>query len=190
MRVFLSLLAVTLLSVSAQAKGFYVSTYGGANWDSVVNVPGVEDNTGFVIGGTLGTDVTSVPGLSIEADMSFRQNEVDIFSFATVDHDSFALMVNAVYDVPVKLGPVHPYVLAGVGYGHSEATLENISIISVESSGLAWQLGAGVKTELAPGVEAGLGYRYVQMPELEVLGLDLSDGDNHSLVASVTFSFD
>lgn len=190
MKLFLSLLAVCLLSVSANAKGFYVSTYGGADWADVVSLPGVEDNTGFVVGGTLGTSIASVPGLSVEADIAFRQSEVDVFKFATVDHDTFTLMVNAVYDVPVNLGPVHPYVLAGVGYGHSQATLENISIVSVESSGLAWQLGAGVKTELAPGIDAGIGYRYVQAPELEVLGFDLSDGDHHSLVASLTFSFE
>lgn len=190
MKTFLTVLAMCLLAASANAKGFYVSTFAGANWDSVVSAPGVEENTGFAIGGALGTKVSSVEGLSVELELAFRQNEVDVFKFASVDHDQFTVMANAVYDVPVDLGPVHPYVLAGVGYGHSEAALENISLISVESSGLSWQLGAGLKTNIAPGVDAGIGYRYVQTPELEVLGFELSDGENHTVAATLTFSFE
>lgn len=191
MRTFLTALALVLISVApASAKGFYTSAYGGANWSDVISTPFVEDNTGYVIGGTLGTSIDSVPGLRVEADLSFRQNEVDLFGgFISADHDTVALMGNVVYDLPVKLGPVHPYVLAGVGYGHTSATFEDVALLKLESSGLAWQLGAGLNTNLSDTVTAGIGYRYFQGPEIEVLGLNLSDGSNHSVVAQVAFQF-
>lgn len=191
MKSFLAAIALVLLSVSpAVASGFYVSAYGGANWDDVINAKGVDDQTGSVIGATVGTSVASVPGLRVEADLSFRQNEVDLFGgFISADHDTVALMGNVVYDLPVKLGPVHPYVLAGVGYGHTEATFEDVALLKLEASGVAWQLGAGLNTNLSDNVTAGIGYRYFVGPELEVLGLNLSDGSNHSVVAQVAFQF-
>jgi opacity protein-like surface antigen len=42
--------------------------------------------------------------------------------------------------------------------------------------------------KVADGVTAGVGYRYFQGPELEFLGNELSDGSNHSVVASVSFA--
>jgi opacity protein-like surface antigen len=183
-------LAALLIPTPSMAKGFYTSAYGGANWDDVISSDFVDSNTGFVIGGTLGTSVDSVPGLRIEADASFRQNQIDLCGgYLTADHDTYALMANVAYDIPANLGPVHPYVLAGIGYGHTEATFENVSLAKLESSGVAWQLGAGLNTTVADGVTAGVGYRYFVGPELNVFGSNVSDGSNHSLVAQVSFSF-
>lgn len=187
-KIFYALLALFAVA-PASASGFYVSGFGGANWADAINTPGVEDNTGTVIGAAVGTSVASVPGLSVEAEIAFRNNEVDVFKFATVDHEQFSLMANAIYELPVDLGRVKPYVMGGVGYGHSEARLEDISLISVESSGVAYQLGAGLNFQVAPDVKAGIGYRYYSGPELEVLGTELSDGSNHSVLAHVTLSF-
>jgi opacity protein-like surface antigen len=187
---FAAAIAMTLTAAAAEAKGFYTSVYGGANWDDVISAPFVDENTGMVIGATVGTSIDSVPGLRVEADMSFRQNDVDIFGgFISASHDTVALMGNVVYDVPVNMGPVHPYVLAGVGYGHTEATFENVSLLKLEASGVAWQLGAGLNTKVSDNITAGIGYRYFNAPELEILGLNLSDGSNHSVVAQVAFQF-
>ena len=187
--------AVTLALVFTVATGLlqaakadaYISLHGGANWSDVVNAPGVEENTGVVIGGAVGMPVKSVPGLRLEGEISYRNNEVDVFNFITADQESFTVMGNVVYDLPVRLGPVQPYVLGGVGYGHSSATFENVALLKLESSGLAYQLGAGAEVDIADGIRAGIGYRYVVTPEIEVLGLNLSDGSNHEVVATVRF---
>lgn len=184
-------IAATLLSsvTAASAEGSYVGAYGGANWNDLVSTPLADSNTGVVIGGVIGTKVPAVPGLRIEADVSYRTNEIDIFGGAiTADHETVALLGNAVYDLPVDLGPVRPYVLAGVGFAQTQATFENVALLRLEASGVAYQLGAGINTELAPGVTAGVGYRYFVGPEIEVLGLQLSDGSNHSVVASLNFA--
>lgn len=183
--------AFLLVPSAAKAEGWYVGAYGGANWDDVISTPFVSDNTGYVIGGVVGTGVSAVPGMRIEADMSFRQNDVDVKIGPGIDvsHDTFALMGNVVYDLPVNIGPMVPYAMAGVGYGHTEATFENIALAKLEASGVAWQLGAGVNTQLADNVTLGVGYRYFSGPEIEILGTQLSDGTNHSVVAQLTFGF-
>lgn len=165
----------------------YVSLHGGANWSDTVSAPGVEDETGFAIGAAVGMPVKSVPGLRLEGEVSYRNNEVDVFKFITADHESFTIMGNVVYDLPVHLGPVQPYVLGGVGYGQSTATFENVALLKLESSGLAYQLGAGAEVDIADGIRAGIGYRYVVTPEIEVLGLELSDGSNHEVLATIRF---
>lgn len=177
------LLLAVVLTPSAFARDTYVGAYGGGNWDDVIEAPFVSDNPGIVIGGVLGTSIPSVPGLYVEADVSFRQNEVDLFGGAlTADHDTFALLGNVVYAVDVGLGSVKPYGLLGVGYGHTEATFENITVLNLSSAGFAWQAGAGVMTPLADGVTIGAGYRFLMGPRLDVLGTELSDGRNHSAV--------
>lgn len=178
-----------LCAMPASANNWYTGVYGGFNWNDVINQKFVDDKSGYVIGGVVGKTVPAVAGLRIEADVSFRQNEVDIFNGAiSADHDTFALMGNVVYDLPVFLGPVQPYVLAGVGYGHTEATFEDVALLKLENSGLAWQLGAGANVKVADGISAGLGYRYLSAPEIEVLGTELSDGGNHSVVAELKFA--
>lgn len=184
----LIVLAFALASPSS-AGGFYVGAYGGLNYADVIDAPFVEDNTGVVLGGVVGTSISAVPGLRVEADLSYRNNEVNVFKFITADHETTALMGNVVYDLPLNLGRFHPYALAGVGVSQSDVTFENVALLRLESTGVAYQLGAGVSVDVAPGVSVGLGYRYFKAPEIEILGTELSDGSNHSAVASVNFSF-
>lgn len=192
MRLLTLILLTAISTQTALANDWYTSVYGGANWDDVISAEGVSENTGYVIGGTVGKRIPAVSGLRLELDLAFRQNEVDIdwCEDFTVDHNVTTLLGNLVYEPGVVIGPLHPYVLAGIGYGHSEARFEDISVASVESSGIAWQLGAGVNTEIADGVAFGIGYRYLQAPAIEVFGTEVADGGHHSAVAQLTFALD
>jgi len=174
----------------AYTKGSYVGVYGGANWDDVINSKFVDDKTGYVVGGVVGTHVNAVKGLRIEADLSNRSNDVDIFGgLITAQHETTAILGNVVYDVPVNFGPVQPYILGGIGYAKTTATFENVSLLKLEASGVAWQLGAGFNAQIADGVTAGIGYRHFESPAIEVLNTELSDGGNDSIIASVNFTF-
>ena len=178
---------VSLVSV-ASADGWYSSVYGGWNQDDVISAKGVDGQSGYVIGGTVGKTVPAVPGLRIEADVSFRQNEVDVFKFISADHDTTSVLVNAAYDLPLTIAKGRPYVLAGVGVAKTEATFEDVALLKLESSGVAYQLGTGMNWTIADGIQAGVGYRYFQGPDLSVLGTELSDGSNHSVVAQLSFA--
>lgn len=186
MRLILLFAASLAACVSTATAGdWYASIYGGVNRNSVIELPFVKDETGHVIGGTVGKGIAAIPGLRIEVDLSHRSNDVEIFSFLTANHETTGLLFNVAYDI--GSGPVVPYVLIGAGYAHTEATFESISLLKLEASDLAFQLGAGAQAPLFPGARIGIGYRYFQGPVVEVFGTELSDGENHSLIGSLTF---
>lgn len=190
---FLAALAFAAIIPTA-AAGSYVTAYGGLNFDNVLNHPAVTDSAGAVVGGTIGTSVDSLPGIRVEADISFRQNDVDIGPFGpftiNASHETFALMGNAVWDVPVTLGPVQPYALLGAGYAHTEGIFENLSVAKVEASGFAWQIGTGLNVAVTDGVTLGIGYRYQRSPELQVFGAELSNGVNHAALIEARIALD
>jgi len=170
---------------TATAGDWYASVFGGVNRNSVIQIPGVMDETGGVFGGAVGKSITAIPGLRVEGEFSYRTNDVDVFSFVTAQHETTAAMFNVAYDF--GNGPVKPYIMAGGGYAHTQATFENISLLRLEASDLAFQAGAGASVPIVPGVRFGVGYRYFQGPVIEVFGLELSDGQNHSLIGSLSF---
>lgn len=182
-----TVLASSVLVSPAFARDNYVGVYGGMNWNDAINAPLVKEKDGTVLGAVVGTNLPAVKGMRLELDASYRTNDVKVGPF-DIQHDTTALMGNVVYDLPVFVGGGQPYVLVGLGVAETEATFENISVVSVETSGVAWQLGTGMNWKVADEVTAGVGYRYFQGPELDVLGYQLSDGSNHSVVASVSFA--
>lgn len=187
MRLFLALVASLAACVSTATAGdWYASVYGGVNRNSVIQIPGVQDETGGVFGGAVGRKITAIPGLRVEADLSYRTNDVDVFGFVTAQHETTGALFNIAYDVNIG-GDVKAYVLAGGGYAHTEATFENIALLKLEASDIAFQGGVGASVPLTSGVSLSVGYRYFRGPVIEVFGTELSDGENHSLVGALTF---
>lgn len=186
-KVLLILAASLAACVSTATAGdWYAGIYGGVNRNSVIEAPFVKDKTGSAVGAVVGRNIAAVPGLRIEADLSVRNNEVDIFGGAiTADHETTGALFNVAYDFGA--GPVKPYVLLGAGYGHTQATFENVSLLRLEASDVAFQVGAGATAPLFPGARIGIGYRFFQGPTIEVLGTELSDGANHSLIGTLHF---
>lgn len=183
MRIFVALASLAL-ALPAAAGDWYASVYGGVNFDNVIDLPFVESQTGGVVGGTVGRS-TPVPGLRIEADLSYRTNDVDIFGgVVTAKHDTSALLFNAAYDIDVDDPKAKPYVLLGVGYAHTEASALGISL---DASDIAYQAGVGINFNVWAGSRLGIGYRYLQGPKLEFGPVEISDGTNHSAIAQLTF---
>lgn len=176
---------VACVTTATAGEGWYASVYGGANWNNVIDVPFVDAQQGYVAGATVGRTVPAIPGLRIEADLSYRTNDVEVFGGAlTVQHETTGLLANLVYDIGA--GPLRPYVLVGGGYAHTEGTIGG-GLFKIEASDLAYQAGGGVQLEIASGVRAGVGYRFFQGPVVEVFGTELSNGENHSAIASLSF---
>ena len=182
MRIFIAL-ASLVLALPASAGDWYASVYGGVNADNVIDVSFVESQTGQVVGGTVGR-ATPVPGLRIEADVSYRTNDVEVGPLTAV-HDTTAVLFNVAYDIDIHDPVATPYILAGIGYAHTEASVP--LLLTLEASDVAFQAGAGINFKVWPGAKIGVGYRFLQGPSIEVLGTELSDGSNHSGVAQLTF---
>jgi len=183
----LLLIAASLVAccASATAGDWYASAYGGINRNSVTEAPFIDLKTGGVFGGAVGKRIAKIEGLRVELDLSYRTNEVDL-TFITAQHETTGAMFNVAYDIKTD-GDVRPYILLGAGMAHTQATFENISLLRLEASDFAYQAGLGASVPLAPGVSLSVGYRFFQGPVIEVFGVELSDGQNHSLIGSLSF---
>jgi opacity protein-like surface antigen len=223
LRLATTALAFVAAVQQAQADGMYVSVFGGVSFqpdDSHVagtipsrfEVHNTDPDTGFVIGGAVGTGLDNwVKGMRVELEASYRRNDVSgnwqtgftfIGPFTTAggidaNASTFAIMANVAYDIDMGW-KIKPYVLGGAGWartryegaefftgGGTNATFD------VENSGFAWQLGAGFNYEVAPGVDVGLGYRYFDGPNSSYFaGKNISpvdhDNTNHSVMVNLT----
>ena len=195
MKTFITSIFAVMLATFAMAPAFaaegrnvYTGVYGGWNWDNAATSE-ITNSTGGVAGAVIGTSVPAVPNLRVELDTSYRTNDFDLFDGCLKgSEDTVALMGNAVYDFPVTFAGGQPYGLVGVGVAKTDMTFENVSVLQVASTGLAYQAGAGMNWNVADGIKAGAGYRYFAGPEVVAFGNQLSDGSNSSVVAQVTFS--
>ena len=200
----------------AQADGMYISVFGGANFQKddshsasagfSFEVHNTNPDTGFVIGGAIGTGLDNwVKGLRIELEASYRRNDVGgvwstgIYgSSGTIDANAstFALMANVAYDIDMGW-KIKPYVMGGAGWARAkfegaEATSSGTNAsFSDEHNGFAWQVGAGFNYEVAPGVDIGLGYRYFDGPDNSYFaGKNIApithDNTEHSVMVNLT----
>lgn len=229
MRIKTTLLATTALAALAlavpahAAGGWYVNVTGGGNWlddnDFVATTAGGDALTvstgsdgGFVVAGAVGFNLgTVVPGLRVEAEVAYRENQVDgVFTATPVagsttgtldyDHSALSVLANVWYDF--DLGDVSPYIGGGIGWADVEAdgnfadASPAVYPFSVSDDGFAWQLGAGINFKIAPNMKLGVGYRYFSGPEVTLSGTalvatnlaaDELDYDNHSAVATISF---
>ena len=211
-------LAALALAAPANAAGsWYVSLTGGGNWqndeDFFATAAGdtftfdSNSDTGFVIAGAVGYNLTSVaPGLRVEAEVSYRQNSNDGTWLTSTgltssgpldfDHQATAVMANVWNDFDI--GGFRPYLGGGIGWADVELDGTfvggTLPTLDVSDDGFAWQLGAGVNFQVSPNVQLGVGYRYFQAPEVTVFapfGPNASSGEveyeSHAAVLSLTF---
>ncbi len=214
-------MALLATAPQADADGVYVSVFGGGNFlqdDANGGVSGFytsresfDADTGFVVGAAVGTGLDNwVKGLRIELEASYRRSDVGgawseqtFFggSSGSIDANmsTFSIMSNVAYDIDVGM-KVKPYVIAGAGWArsHFDGALVTtggdkwFNDFDTESSGFAWQLGAGLNYEVAPGVDVGLGYRYFDGPNTSYfagknnIANNKHDNDSHAVTISLT----
>jgi opacity protein-like surface antigen len=136
-------------------------------------------------------------GLKVEIEGSYRRNhvgggwtrtetEVVIHALSSGPIDAhlstFALMANAWYEFSIG-SRFKPYFGGGIGWARSQVdgvfveptnvvqgladTINPFEGFHVENSGFAYQLGAGITSQISPGVSLGLGYRFFDGPNNE-----------------------
>jgi len=232
-----TLLAATVLALplatQAQAQtvtGLYVAGGVGANWHNSDNgnftvagfgAPvnmGVETSTGWLALASIGWGFGN--GLRLEVEGSYRTNDVDSTSFRanvpTVAWNrsgyisTMALMANVLYDF--RLGPVMPYVGAGVGYGWfryngvggtvapaaNPAAASRVSV-SQTNGEFAFQgiVGLAYPIPAVPGLAITAEYRYFQTADASfranasggaVANFNASN-QNNSVLVGVRYNF-
>lgn len=148
MRTMRAVLGMTVLFVltamPARAEGFITPfigyNFGGdsGNCPSLTNCSQKHTNYGVSIG-TMG------PIFGVEEDISFAKNFFGDISGS--DNSVFSAMTNLL--VGVGVGPIQPYLLAGVGL-----IRPHVSSVSLSATGntLGYDLGGGVTISVAPHV--------------------------------------
>jgi len=197
-----TLLAATLLSLpmAAQAQswdprvqGLYVGAGAGFNYlsttDDVIGNRSVDFSFAWGFAGVVSVGWGFGNGLRVEAEGSYRQNDVDNISasgFGNLPRPSgtaatYGIMFNALYDF--RLGPVMPYVGAGVGYaindwndvsfGQRDAAGNAANITFGGDSGtFAYQaiLGIALPIESVPGLALTAEYRFLGTAGVDING--------------------
>jgi opacity protein-like surface antigen len=220
-RLWLASTALALLAGAQQAQAdMYISVLGGANFledstDRAVSGSttlsiSTDADTGFVLGGAIGAHLDKwAKGLRAEVEASYRRHDVGgLGSFASfytntssalidMNQSTFAIMANVLYDIDVGM-KIKPYVMGGAGWARSKvdgaiAGTDTTTTFVDHSNGFAWQLGVGFNYEVQPGVDLGLGYRYFNGPDNDLVFRGKNetvsnrvDNQNHSLMVNLT----
>jgi opacity protein-like surface antigen len=112
-------------------------------------------------------------GLAVEVEAVYARNDISTGSLnqligtpAKASVEAYGGLVNLVYAVG-RLGPVVPYVGAGVGYGEARYTILGVSD---GATGVMWQARAGLSYPVNPTTSLDLGYRYLDTPQYKFTG--------------------
>jgi len=164
--------AVLLLvgtAAPARADGF-ISPYVGYNFGGDAGCPTLtncEDKklnfgAGFgVLGG----------GFGFEEDVAFAQD----FFGTTPGVDSSVLTIMSNLMVAPKIGPVRPYVLAGVGLVKTHVALTPSSVFNSDNNNVGWDIGGGIMVFFGTHVGVRGDIRYIHaFQDLSIPGFTLS----------------
>jgi len=80
--------------------------------------------------------------------------------------ETYGGLINGVYNVS-HVGPVVPYVGAGVGYG---GVSYRVFGLSSSDNGAIWQIKTGVTYAISQTISLDLGYRYLDTPQFKLSG--------------------
>ncbi|MDC9824025.1 outer membrane beta-barrel protein [Devosia sp. ZB163] len=195
---------------ATQQGGFYATFFAGGSlpeakvtaYDGGVPVGITFDvgfDTGYIVGGAIGREI--LDNLRGEVEFSVVSSEVSELLGGPVPDGAmkstgYNLLANLWYDIDTGTA-FTPYLGGGVGYGY-DVLSSDFSSDESNTSGLLYQLGAGINYAVTEDVSLGLGYRYRVQPDAEVTDPDfpmgpgdkvVSSATNHIVQAGVTFSF-
>ena len=171
-----SVAAIALAAPAASAAEFtpYVSVFGGA---SLLNDLHIADsgtqytwhfNGGYILGGAVGVKWNELLRTELElshavwsANHWTHTGDGGYAGAASGNLQATYLLGNVWFDVPTN-GMVTPYVGGGLGVGWANADVTGLKAASLlgGNSGLAFQLGAGLKFAVSESVDVDLGYRF------------------------------
>ena len=186
---------------------WYASLFGGAliGEDMAMDygtVYGLDNKTGFTIGGAIGTHLA--PGLRGELELSYMRQAADSYSGlaggsrpSSGDVDQVFVLTNLWKDFHV--GAFSPYVGAGVGVGYvntDDYVFNGAAVWETDGVGLAGQFGAGVRVAVTDNLSLDAGYRFKSIVNAFLPGDAAGASDhtslatyNHILQVGLTYGF-
>lgn len=199
-------------ALAAPDTGFYLEGQLGYGFPDEVDASDdgldgeVELDDAPVFGGALGW---KFPWLRLEANVSYRKNDVDgvdanalgfdVSSSGNGDVTSLVGLVNAFVDLDLDF-PVRPFVGGGVGAAYLEVDTGSGSPIEIddEAGAFAWNLVGGIGVDLVESVTLTASYRYLRLEGTDVsadlAGVDAGDVDiddlaTHEVLVGLRYTF-
>lgn len=196
--------------VAVADTGWYLSIFAGGVWegvltaedDSDVDTDDVEINTdmGWLLGAAVGTHLFDNVRGEVEISGSSREVNGASEGGPTIALDgtvtTASLMGNLWVDLDTGSG-FTPYIGGGLGVGYVAAESPGVPVplvlpLDADGVGLAYQVGAGVKFDVADGIALDLGYRFKGI-SAEISGAGTEDVvahiGSHVVQAGLTFGF-
>lgn len=158
-------------AVAADSTGkFYVALSAGAAFfeDFEDGGTSIEIDDGYALGGAIGYKFKR---LRAELEVSYIETDIEgaytagISAPASGDVTIWAGMLNGFYDLHTGTSWV-PFIGAGIGVANGEASdvvVAGTPVGDEDGTGLAWQLGAGLRYKFAGGFSIGPEYRYFRI---------------------------
>jgi opacity protein-like surface antigen len=202
--------------IAVADTGWYVSVFGGAQWSTAEADDGsaafgqffdFDTDIGWQFGAALGARFTDNLRGEIElssgavglSDVTISGGPGPLFdgdTYAVTDGSASTsyLLANLWFDIDTGSG-FTPYIGGGLGAGYvaAEGTIGGLGdTVDLSGWGWAYQVGAGVKVDVADNMALDLGYRFKAVVDAELEG----GGDDaivnigsHVVQAGLTFSF-
>jgi opacity protein-like surface antigen len=196
--------------VAVAGTGWYLSVFAGGVWaNSLAADDGsatdgqffdFDTDMGWLVGATLGTHITD--NLRGEVELSTGSvaltgltiDDVDAGSISDGSASTTYLLGNVWFDIATGSG-FTPYIGGGLGasYVTAKGTADDIPYtVDMAGWGWAYQLGAGVKVDVADNVALDLGYRFKSAVDVNLEGGGddaVADLSSHVLQVGVTVGF-
>ena len=205
------------IEAAPEPAGWYVSLFGGVSWledvdadytyDSGDSTVHVSTDSGFILGGAVGTHLLDT--LRVELEVAYSENDADGFapdtdppSDAIGTFNIFTVMGNAWLDLPLTEF-FKPYVGGGAGLAFVDAdgigyANDGVHFDSSETV-FAAQVGAGLRWQLAEHTALDIGYRYRgnEGPTFDVNNSHIPNATDyhadwmwsHNVIAGISFGF-
>ena len=166
------------LPAAAQEAPYVAGSIGATFPENVSSSIGVEAETkrGYSLSGAVGYDFRA---FRAEIEASYRESGVDEASGFGVsvqgkgEVSALSAMANAYFEPTLQIGPLQPYVGAGIGIARFRASqVEAVGIpgagpVTASETGLAYQLLAGAGWRLSDQATLTAGYRYFATPDID-----------------------
>lgn len=181
--VAVAVLCLQGMQAHAQTSRVYFAGYMGLNTyndqefdESSVPVSGdIELKNAMSFAGALGIRLSRQ--VRLEAELSFSETEMDRLELGALggfdlggEIRTYLTMLNVYYDFDVPWS-VQPFIGGGLGFAWHEGDIDDLSGLAVDASddatGIAWQLGGGLKYRVNPDMAFSSGYRYIDGTDLD-----------------------
>lgn len=195
--------------VSVADTGWYLSVFGGGVWatadaDDGDQIFDFDADLGWTFGVAAGAQITDFMRGEVELSTGVVSlTDVTITGYDPVEPAVTADVVDGSASTTYLLGNVWfdldtgtgftPYVGGGLGAGFVSAE-GGVGLDTVDLSGWGWayQVGAGVKFDVADNIALDLGYRYKAVVDAEVEGGGddaIANVNSHVIQAGLTIGF-